>query len=228
MLESLFKMKVAMSDELKYLLQFCAQETAYGDKKYDHCSLKLMVQRHLEQNTKDSRSKARNRDEDRPAIGAPIEGEAKEKGQYTAKKNKEIASIGWDKLKLFDATVTPSIVWGSKNLDDYTGHFKRCSGLTERRMLRIILQTKRKPPSSSLLSLSLLSLTKMYLLLRTPRTSTTSADDQDSEPEGDKIESNTQDFQRARRKQPQCWQQPVLQHCATGRRNNSRRTGAMG
>ena len=90
MLESLFKMEVEMSDELLYLLQFCAQETTYGDKKYDHCSLKLMVQRHLEQNTKDSRFKARNRDEDRPAMGAPIKGEAKEKGQDTAKNNRKL------------------------------------------------------------------------------------------------------------------------------------------
>ena len=108
-------MEVEKSDELKYLLQFCAQETTCGDKKYDHCSLKLMVQRHLEQNTKDSHFKARNRDEDRPAMGAPIKGEAK------ITPREEIASIGWDRLKLFDAT---------RNVDDYTGHFKRDSRLT--------------------------------------------------------------------------------------------------
>ena len=48
MLESLYKMQVERSEELKYLLQVHAQEMTFGDKKYDYCRLKLMAQRHLE------------------------------------------------------------------------------------------------------------------------------------------------------------------------------------
>ena len=39
-LGSLHKMKVERSEELMYLLQVYAQETTFGDKKYDCCSLK--------------------------------------------------------------------------------------------------------------------------------------------------------------------------------------------
>ena len=60
-LESLYKMQADTSEELKYLLQVCAQETTFGDTKNDYCRLKLMVQRHLEQKTKDSHFEARNR-----------------------------------------------------------------------------------------------------------------------------------------------------------------------
>ena len=48
-----------------------------------------MPQRHLEQNSKDSHFEARNRDEDRPAIGAVSKGKAKGKGKYNAKNNTE-------------------------------------------------------------------------------------------------------------------------------------------
>ena len=51
-LESLYL--VEKSEELKYFLQVFAQETTFGDKKYDYCTLKLMFQRHLEQKIKDS------------------------------------------------------------------------------------------------------------------------------------------------------------------------------
>ena len=44
-LESLFKMQVEKSQEMKYLLQVFA----LGDKTYNHCRLKLMAPRHLEQ-----------------------------------------------------------------------------------------------------------------------------------------------------------------------------------
>ena len=47
-----------------------AHETTLGDKKYAYYRLKLVAQRHLEQKVKDSLFRARNRDEDRPAIGA--------------------------------------------------------------------------------------------------------------------------------------------------------------
>ena len=59
----------------------------FGDEKYDYCRLKLMVQRHLEHKIKDSHFKARNRDEDRPAIGAPSKGKAQGKGKDNVKNN---------------------------------------------------------------------------------------------------------------------------------------------
>ena len=34
-------MQVEKSEELKYLLHVYAQETTFGDKKYDYCRLKL-------------------------------------------------------------------------------------------------------------------------------------------------------------------------------------------
>ena len=45
MLESLYKMQVEKSEELKYLVQVYVQETAIGDKKYDSCRLQLMAKK---------------------------------------------------------------------------------------------------------------------------------------------------------------------------------------
>ena len=59
-LESLHKMQVEKSEELKSLLQVYALETTFGDKKYDYRRLKLVAQRHLEQKIKDSRFEAIN------------------------------------------------------------------------------------------------------------------------------------------------------------------------
>ena len=97
-LESLYKIQVEKSEELKYLLQVYAQDTAFGDKRYDCCRLKLMVQRHLEQKSKDYHIKARNRDEDRLAIGAQNKGEAKGKCKENAENNSERGDrIRWTK-----------------------------------------------------------------------------------------------------------------------------------
>ena len=85
MLETLYKMQVAKSEELNYLLQVYAPETTLGDEKYDYCRLKVMVQRHLEQKIRDSHCKARNRHEDRPALGTSSKGKAKGNGKQQAK-----------------------------------------------------------------------------------------------------------------------------------------------
>ena len=82
-------MQIEKSKELKHLLQVYAQETTFGHKKSDYCRLELVAQGHLEQNIKGSHFKARNRDEDRPAIGAPSKGKAKGKGKENAKNNSE-------------------------------------------------------------------------------------------------------------------------------------------
>ena len=58
--ESVYKMQIEKSEDLKHVMQVYAQETTFGDEKYDHCRLKLMAQRHLEQKTKDSHFEARN------------------------------------------------------------------------------------------------------------------------------------------------------------------------
>ena len=50
-------MHVDKSEEMKDLLQVYAQETTFGDKKYDDCKLKLMAQRHLEHIIYDSRER---------------------------------------------------------------------------------------------------------------------------------------------------------------------------
>ena len=72
-------------------------QATFGDKKYDDCRLKLMVQRHLEHTIKGSHFQARNRDEDRPAIGALSKGKAKGKGEDNAKNNSErVDCIRWD------------------------------------------------------------------------------------------------------------------------------------
>ena len=73
-LESLFPVQFEKSEELKCLLQVDAQDTTFGDQKYDHCRLKLMVKRHLER---------------RPAIGPPSNGKAKGKDKSNAKNNSE-------------------------------------------------------------------------------------------------------------------------------------------
>ena len=88
MMESLFKMQVEKSEELKYLLQVYAQQTTYGNNKYDYFRLKFMARRHLDQKSKYS-SKPRNRDEDRLATGAPTQGKAKRKCKDNAKNNSE-------------------------------------------------------------------------------------------------------------------------------------------
>ena len=72
---------------MKFLLQVYAQETTSGQKEvWFCCRLKLMVQRHLEQKIKDSHFKEINRDEDRPASGAPSKVNTKGKVKYNAKK----------------------------------------------------------------------------------------------------------------------------------------------
>ena len=72
-------MQVEKLEEMKYVLQVFAEETTFGDRTYDYCRLKLMAQRHLEQKINGSHFKARNRDEDRPAIGASSKGKGKGK-----------------------------------------------------------------------------------------------------------------------------------------------------
>ena len=76
-----YKMQVENFEALAYLLQAYAQETTFGDKKCDYCRWKLVAERHLQQQINDSHLKARNRDEDRPATGAPIKGKKKGKGE---------------------------------------------------------------------------------------------------------------------------------------------------
>ena len=76
--------KLKKSEDLKYLLQVCAQETTFGDMTHDYCRLKLMAKRHLDNKIKDSHFKARHRDDERPAIGVPGEGKAKGKGTWDA------------------------------------------------------------------------------------------------------------------------------------------------
>ena len=84
-LGSLSNMQVGKSEELKYLLHVHAQETTFGDMNYDSCRLKLVAHRHPEQRIKDSHIKARHRDEDRRARGAPNIAKAKAKGKSNAK-----------------------------------------------------------------------------------------------------------------------------------------------
>ena len=81
-LESLYKMQVEKSEDMKYLLQV------------DKCILKLMAPRRLEQNIKDSNFKATNRDQDNPANGAPSKGTAKGKGKEKAKYHSERGGCG--------------------------------------------------------------------------------------------------------------------------------------
>ena len=64
-------MQVDQVVNLKHMLHDHVQETTFGDEKDEYCRLKLMVQRDLEHEIEDSHIKARNGDEDRPAIGAP-------------------------------------------------------------------------------------------------------------------------------------------------------------
>ena len=58
-------------------------------KEYDDCTLKLMVQRHLEHKIEDSHLKARNRDEERPAVGAPSKGTRKEQAKNMPNTSRE-------------------------------------------------------------------------------------------------------------------------------------------
>ena len=88
-LESLYKMQVEKSEELKHALHVYTHETSFGDKKYDYCRLTLMAHRHLEQKIKESHFKARNPDEDRPAIGAPCKGKIEGKCKANAENNFE-------------------------------------------------------------------------------------------------------------------------------------------
>ena len=85
-LESLYKMQVEKSEELKHVLHVYTHETTFGDKKYDCCRLKLLAHRYPEQKIKETYFKARNRDEDRPAIGAPNKGKAEGKCKASAQK----------------------------------------------------------------------------------------------------------------------------------------------
>ena len=79
--ESLHNFQVDSSEALKHVLQVYVQATTFGDKKYDYCRLMLLARRHLEQKIQESHFKARNRDEDRPAMGAPRRGKAKGKAK---------------------------------------------------------------------------------------------------------------------------------------------------
>ena len=88
MLESLYKMQVENWEEWKFLLQLYAQDRRHLAKHiYVNCRLKLMAPRHLEQKTEDSHFKARNGDDDRPAVRVLSEGKAKGKGKSNAKNN---------------------------------------------------------------------------------------------------------------------------------------------
>ena len=91
-------MQVEKSEELKYLLHFYTRETTFGDKKYDNCRLKLMVQRHLGQKKKR---------EIETRTGLQWEIQAKAKGKYNAQNNSERGDcIRWttkDKCSFGDA-----------------------------------------------------------------------------------------------------------------------------
>ena len=95
-------MQLEKSEGLSCLLQVYTQETTFGDKKYDYCSLKLMFQRHLEQKIKDSHFKPRNRDEDRLALGA-LNGRKTKIMSKTTPKEKSVsvgsqkADVHWEK-----------------------------------------------------------------------------------------------------------------------------------
>ena len=87
--ERLHNFQVDSSEALKHVLQVYVQATTFGDKTFDYCRLMLLARRHLEQKIQESHFKARNRDEDRPAMGAPRRGKAKGKGKEHAKHNSE-------------------------------------------------------------------------------------------------------------------------------------------
>ena len=71
--------------------------------KRRHSATKLMAQTHLEQKIKDSHFKARNRGEDRPAIGAPSKGNGKTKGKANnmPKKSERGDCIRWTTKSAF-------------------------------------------------------------------------------------------------------------------------------
>ena len=74
-------MQIEKSEEFKNVLHIYAKETTFGDKKYDYCRLKFMVQGHIEQKITCFHFKARDRDDDRPAIGAVSRGKSEKKKQ---------------------------------------------------------------------------------------------------------------------------------------------------
>ena len=88
-LVSLYKMQVEKSEELKHALQVYTHKRTFGDKKYDYCRVKVMAHRYLEHKFKESHFKARKRDEDRPAIGAPCKGKAEGKCKANATNNSD-------------------------------------------------------------------------------------------------------------------------------------------
>ena len=71
-LESLYKMQIAMSEGVDNVLQVYAQETTLGDDGHKTSRAKKI---------KDSHFKARNRDDDMFATGAPSNGKAKGNGR---------------------------------------------------------------------------------------------------------------------------------------------------
>ena len=81
MLKCLYKMQIAQSEELTYVLQVHAQETTFGDKKYDYCRWNFVAQSHLEHKNQMIPMSKRNRDEDTPAVVAPSTGKVKGKGK---------------------------------------------------------------------------------------------------------------------------------------------------
>ena len=106
--------KFEKSEEMKYSLQVNAQERTVGDKKYDYCRLKLMPKDISSKKRKDSHFKARNRDEERLAIGAPRRGKAKGTGKENAKKNaKRGACIRLDHKR-------PMFIWRSMRIQSKT------------------------------------------------------------------------------------------------------------
>ena len=77
-LESAYKMRIEQVGGVEICVASLHSRGRHS-AKYDYCRLKLMVQRLFKNSIKDSHVKARNRDVDRPAIGAPIKEEQKEK-----------------------------------------------------------------------------------------------------------------------------------------------------
>ena len=54
-LESLYKMQIEKSEELKYVFESLrSRGDIFGNNKYDYCRVKLVAQKHLEQRIKDS------------------------------------------------------------------------------------------------------------------------------------------------------------------------------
>ena len=51
-METLYQMQAEKSEEVQYFLQVSAQQTTFGDNKYDDYRCELMAQRHIEQKIK--------------------------------------------------------------------------------------------------------------------------------------------------------------------------------